>query len=70
MAGKNLESERSRDPMETDELDELVDWPRRQRVDPDEAEEYNEWRRERGGRGRKRRRPGDEDRRHRRDEDF
>ena len=32
------------------------DRPKRRRVDPDEREEYEEWRRERSARGRKRRR--------------
>ena len=34
---------------------------RRRRVDPEERDEYEEWRRERSGRGRKRRRSRDHD---------
>jgi hypothetical protein len=70
MAGKQGEHEPVKTPLpvESDDFDNLDDWPQRQRVDPGEAEEYDEWRRERRHRGRKRRRPGDEDRRNRRDE--
>ncbi len=48
-----------------DEPADRGDRPRRRHVDPDEREEYEEWRRERSGRGRKRRRdrehPSDRD---------
>jgi len=68
MASNQHEPESIKVPVETDDFDEFDDLPHRQRVDPGEAEEYDEWRRERRDRGRKRRRPGDEDRRNRRDE--
>jgi len=68
MAGNQSEREKIKALVETDDLDEFDDLPPRQRVDPGEAAEYHEWRRERRDRGRKRRRPGDEDRRNRRDE--
>jgi len=70
MAGKQDEKEPIKTPVENDDFDELDDWPQRQRVDPGEAAEYVEWRRERRDRGRKPRRPGDEDRRNQRDEDL
>ncbi|HOC44159.1 MAG TPA: hypothetical protein PKJ99_14175 [Thermoanaerobaculales bacterium] len=70
MAGKHVEQEKVNTPIDSDDFEELNDWPQRQRVDPGEAAEYNEWRRERRDRGRKRRRPNSEDRRHRRDEDM
>lgn len=69
MAGEDSERKPTREPVEPDDFDELDHLPRRWRVDPGEAEDYDEWRRERRGRGRKKRRPGSEDRRHRRDED-
>jgi len=70
MAGKQVEQEKVKILVEADDFDDLDDWPQRQRVAPGEAAEYDEWRRERRDRGRKRRRPGEGDRRHRRDEDL
>jgi hypothetical protein len=69
MAGNQVERDKIKALVETDDLDEFDDRPQRQRVDPRQAAEYHEWRRERRDRGRKRRRPGDEDRRNRRDEE-
>ena len=37
-----------------DEPETSGEFSKRQKIDPDERDEYEEWRRERGGRGRKR----------------
>jgi hypothetical protein len=55
---------------ETEDLIELENPVRRRRVDPDERDEYEEWRRERGGRGRKRRRSRGEEHPRWNDEDL
>jgi hypothetical protein len=59
-------------PLE-DEAEDLIELEaplRRRRVDPDERDEYEEWRRERGGRGRKRRRSRGNDHSRREIEDL
>ena len=55
---------------ETEDLIELEPVMRRRRVDPEERDEYEEWRRERSGRGRKRRRSRESDQGRREVEDF
>lgn len=60
------EQRQRRTPIEDEDFVEVDEPPRRrQRVDPDEADEFDEWRSERKQRGRKRRRPGEDRRRHR-----
>ncbi|MCW8984630.1 MAG: hypothetical protein OQK55_04760 [Thermoanaerobaculales bacterium] len=51
---KDKKSTPRRDLIVDDEIDVDDEYLRRQRVDPDERDEYLEWRRERGRRGRKR----------------
>jgi hypothetical protein len=52
-----------------DEANPIEDISRHPSVDPDERDEYDEWRRERGSRGRKRKDKAGGRHQHRRDED-
>jgi hypothetical protein len=76
MAGKEKEKKEQdkadpTPPVDPDEFDDLDDLPRHHaRVDPDERAEYEEWRKERQGRGRKKRRREEEHRRYRQDEEL
>ena len=58
------------DDFDNDTDDEYGDPSRWRRVDPDEVEEYDEWRQERRQRGRKRKGKGGDRRRRQREEDF
>ena len=66
-------NEKPREQSSVDEAEDLIELEtpiRRRRVDPDERDEYEEWRRERGGRGRKRRRSRENDHSRREIEDL
>ena len=52
MSGK--EARPRRDRIIDDTADTGSEFSKRKKIDPDERDEYEEWRRERGGRGRKR----------------
>ena len=56
--------------IEHDEVEDEDDLPLKQRVDPDERDDYDEWRRERQSRGRKRRGKGSDRRRRRQGEEL
>ncbi len=56
--------------IEQDDIEEEDDLPLKQRVDPAERDDYDEWRQERKERGRKRRGKGGDRHRRRNDEDL
>jgi hypothetical protein len=66
-------NEKPRQQPAEDDIEDLLelDYPvHRPRIDPDERDEFEEWRRERGGRGRKRRRSRENERSRRDVEDL